>query len=780
MNRLSLLLLAMLITATTGVAGDLYKVDVTSESDAEQLDATGVEPIARLTDGYLVLTDAKSAARLEATDLKPVLLAAGVRKDELALDNRLDDYNLDRYPLLYEDGRFRLYRVDQAQLSALKGETGLSAIHNENLRIIYRPSVPVDDFTKGARALDVDLDSLIGLVEQDTLYSYVSTLQAFNGRVAGTASSRAARDWIESKFISFGYDSVMIDTFAAAVGGSGECYNVVATKVGTRFPNHHVIVGAHHDAVSGSPGADDNGSGTSGVLEVARILVDIETDMTFIFATFDAEEFGLYGSWHYADEAFARGDTIVYMFNMDMIGSIGNFSEVTVYHGTETNYSILYNWLADSLLNLTGYLSGNIAASDHYPFTQYGWTSTFIIEYVFSPVYHTYQDSTTWMDFTYMTKLVKSALASVYYVSTTEGPYPSVMFSYPGGVPEILPPEQTSTVQVAVSGVYGGTPVSGSGMVYYNVEGHGWVSTPMTEIAADLYEATLPAATCESRVEFYVSCDEITMGTIYDPSPTAPYEATVATGIISIMDDNFETDQGWTTEVLGASSGQWQRGVPVDDDSWDYDPATDGDGSGQCYLTQNQMGNTDVDDGAVRLISPVLDMSQGGFIEYLYFLLLTNTAGGVDMLLVEISSDGGASNWTEIARYDTDGGFYWYQEKIDDAQLTSLGVSLTSNMKVRFTANDADPQSIVEAGIDGFSVAQYECTEPWICADINGDGEGPNIADLVFLVDFMFNDGPPPPHPPSVDFDFDTEITIADLVFLVDYMFNDGPVPVCL
>jgi hypothetical protein len=191
------------------------------------------------------------------------------------------------------------------------------------------------------------------------------------------------------------------------------------------------------------------------------------------------------------------------------------------------------------------------------------------------------------------------------------------------------------------------------------------------------------------------------------------------------------------------------------------------------------VGNSDVDDGAVRLTSPVFDMSSGGFMEYYYFLKLTNTSGGVDRLLVEISSDGGASTWTEVTRYDTDGALDWYYQKITDEDLIGLGVSLTSNMKVRFTANDADPQSIVEAGIDGFNVTYYECVDPWVCGDVDGDLAGPNIADLVYLVDFMFNDGPPPPHIPSVDFDFDLDITIADLVYLVDYMFNDGPEPVC-
>jgi len=42
--------------------------------------------------------------------------------------------------------------------------------------------------------------------------------------------------------------------------------------------------------------------------------------------------------------------------------------------------------------------------------------------------------------------------------------------------------------------------------------------------------------------------------------------------------DNFESNQGWTTENLGALSGDWQRGVPVNDPGWQYDPESDGDG----------------------------------------------------------------------------------------------------------------------------------------------------------------------------------------------------------
>ncbi len=63
------------------------------------------------------------------------------------------------------------------------------------------------------------------------------------------------------------------------------------------------------------------------------------------------------------------------------------------------------------------------------------------------------------------------------------------------------------------------------------------------------------------------------------------------------------------------------------------------------------------------------------------------------------------------------------------------------------------------------------------CADMNGDGNGPDIADLVYLVDYMFQGGDPPiPDPCVADVNGDGNgPDIADLVYLVDYMFTGGP-----
>lgn len=65
------------------------------------------------------------------------------------------------------------------------------------------------------------------------------------------------------------------------------------------------------------------------------------------------------------------------------------------------------------------------------------------------------------------------------------------------------------------------------------------------------------------------------------------------------------------------------------------------------------------------------------------------------------------------------------------------------------------------------------------CGDIDHADDGVTISDLVYLVDWMFTGGPPPPVMEAANVDGSGGIDIADLVYLVDYMFTDGPAPVC-
>lgn len=70
-------------------------------------------------------------------------------------------------------------------------------------------------------------------------------------------------------------------------------------------------------------------------------------------------------------------------------------------------------------------------------------------------------------------------------------------------------------------------------------------------------------------------------------------------------------------------------------------------------------------------------------------------------------------------------------------------------------------------------------TQGYICGDADNDGEGPNVADLTYLVDYIFKGGTPPPIPESSNVDGSPGIYVSDLVVLVDYIFKGGADPVC-
>ncbi len=72
--------------------------------------------------------------------------------------------------------------------------------------------------------------------------------------------------------------------------------NIFAQRQGTDAKAGSILVGAHYDTVSVSPGADDNATGVAVVLEVARLLGSRPTSRTLQLALFDREELGLLGS----------------------------------------------------------------------------------------------------------------------------------------------------------------------------------------------------------------------------------------------------------------------------------------------------------------------------------------------------------------------------------------------------------------------------------------------------------------------------------------------------
>ncbi len=282
----------------------------------------------------------------------------------------------------------------------------------------------------------------------------------------------------------------------------------------------------------------------------------------------------------------------------------------------------------------------------------------------------------------------------------------NISFEYPNGIPTSVIPEETTVFEVVVNGVGGGTPVPGSGQLHYAINGGSVQTESMMEKLLNHYEATLPELTCGDRLEFYISVEESTDGRVYDPDPSSPNVAIPATNLITVFEDNFETNKGWT--VSGdAVDGQWDRGVPVGGGDRG-DPTTDFDGSGRCYLTDNVDGDSDVDGGTTILTSPVFDLSDGNA-QIHYARWYSNDFGSTphsDVFEVYISNNNGG-NWVLVETVgpteEASGGWYEHAFWVSDF------ITPTTQMRLRFDASDLGDGSVVEAGIDDVNITVYEC-----------------------------------------------------------------------
>ena len=195
--------------------------------------------------------------------------------------------------------------------------------------------------------------------------------------------------------------NVDIETTRATVN------NVLAYLPGKT--DEYVIIGAHYDHLGRGnydslapsqigqihPGADDNASGTAGVLELARVFAPMKGQLQrgILFASFAGEELGLLGSAHWVQEPTLPLDKAVAMLNMDMIGRI---KDDKVYIGGVGTGSTLKSTLeqADAKSNFKiEYSAGGYSASDHTSFV----TKHIPVLFFFSGLHSDYhKPSDTW------------------------------------------------------------------------------------------------------------------------------------------------------------------------------------------------------------------------------------------------------------------------------------------------------------------------------------------------------------------------------------------------
>ncbi|EAQ49690.1 M28 family metallopeptidase [Leeuwenhoekiella blandensis] len=174
---------------------------------------------------------------------------------------------------------------------------------------------------------------------KEMLYVYAS--DEFEGRNTGEPGQKKAVEYLKDYYIDQGIPSALEDTYFQTVpesffrAGSGikASENVVAFIKGSTKPEEYIVISAHLDHVGVRDdgevfnGADDDGSGTVGVLEIAEafnkaVEAGYRPQRSIVFLHVTGEEKGLYGSRYYAENPIFPIENTVADLNIDMIGRV--------------------------------------------------------------------------------------------------------------------------------------------------------------------------------------------------------------------------------------------------------------------------------------------------------------------------------------------------------------------------------------------------------------------------------------------------------------------------
>ncbi|MCX6144647.1 MAG: M28 family peptidase [Ignavibacteriales bacterium] len=141
-------------------------------------------------------------------------------------------------------------------------------------------------------------------------------------RPMGSANERTAMEFAIRKFREFGLSDAYIMPIAEYPGFLNSpptnTRSGVAVGVLRGATSRIIVLGAHMDSVDPSvPGANDDGSGSAAVIELARVLSQRKNQSTIIFALFGGEEAGDQGSHHFVKN-FADTNRIALMLQLDM------------------------------------------------------------------------------------------------------------------------------------------------------------------------------------------------------------------------------------------------------------------------------------------------------------------------------------------------------------------------------------------------------------------------------------------------------------------------------
>lgn len=442
----------------------------------------------------------------------------------------------------------------------------------------FRSPIPTKAVT-----IDPRVASLVSQVNQANLQTTVTQLSSYFTRRADSSQIQTAKNWLVAQLSAIPGVTVTTQTFSGSYAP-----NVIATIPGVSHPERIVVLGAHYDSINlagasqTAPGADDNATGSAGILEATRILAQADYENTIRLMFYSAEEFGLVGSDYDAEQLANQGANVVAMLNMDMIGHLEPGDSFDLDFATNDTNAALTQFCRDvtvayvpGLPTKTGVLTAG--TSDHRSYHNAGFPAAFFFEDLdqYSTVIHTANDtiaSGSANSFTLARDITKAFVASA---ATLAQPVDLAIAHAP--IADTSDGSGPYVVRATVTSLIGST-VAGAEL-RYRVNGGAWqIEDLLAGNAANEWVGSIPGVYPSGNVEYYVAAFDSNGYAQYAPDGSDQgagyFDFSVGIGS-TIYSDNFDgASAGWTS-VQVATQNDWQIG-PVNGESTDPSSAFSG------------------------------------------------------------------------------------------------------------------------------------------------------------------------------------------------------------
>ena len=374
------------LTLSHAFAGSLIWVERKSDNDRDLLISRGIPLIEEFSSGFLAEGDAN-------------LVQTGL--DQLGFRSQVLDKDADRSSYAVFAFRNGTSRPDalascgtalwsRENWTLLKVRMPMSARCAENTawfsrllsRSQLRPAVPPPaEYLAAPFAVKPLVQDMVNSLTNTKIQAHWNdVVTSTSTRYSTSSGCQTAAQAVFNKLQSYNLNPVFQNHT------SGHAPNVIGTRVGAVYPDRVYIVIGHLDDFPSSgpaPGADDNASGSSLVTMLGDVMSCYAFTNTIKFIAVTGEEFGLFGSTYYADDALARGENIQGVLNGDMIGWEGDGSPAP--ENLDLDYNSASQWLGLLFAQcaqdygtgcvVDAFSCPSLTASDHAPFWANGWSA---------------------------------------------------------------------------------------------------------------------------------------------------------------------------------------------------------------------------------------------------------------------------------------------------------------------------------------------------------------------------------------------------------------------